>query len=155
MLALNAAIEAARAGEQGRGFAVVADEVRSLATRTQGSTNTIQQSITQLRSSADESVRVINNSMLKGTQTTEITSQAEESLHQVAIEISRLTQMNQQTSDAITHQEQSVTSIASSLSHLQALCQSAQEKIQQSEHTISALKLKQEDLALKMSKFKI
>ncbi|TYB06999.1 methyl-accepting chemotaxis protein, partial [Vibrio cholerae] len=147
LLALNAAIEAARAGEQGRGFAVVADEVRSLATRTQGSTNTIQQSITQLRSSADESVRVINNSMLKGTQTTEITSQAEESLHQVAIEISRLTQMNQQTSDAITHQEQSVTSIASSLSHLQALCQSAQEKIQQSEHTISALKLKQEDLA--------
>lgn len=128
LLALNAAIEAARAGEQGRGFAVVADEVRSLATRTQGSTNTIQQSITQLRSSADESVRVINNSMLKGTQTTEITSQAEESLHQVAIEISRLTQMNQQTSDAITHQEQSVTSIASSLSHLQALCQSAQEK---------------------------
>lgn len=155
LLALNAAIEAARAGEQGRGFAVVADEVRSLATRTQGSTNTIQQSITQLRSSADESVRVINNSMLKGTQTTEITSQAEESLHQVAVEISRLTQMNQQTSDAITHQEQSVTSIASSLSHLQALCQSAQEKIQQSEHTISALKLKQEDLALKMSKFKI
>ncbi|GHW41613.1 methyl-accepting chemotaxis protein [Vibrio cholerae] len=155
LLALNAAIEAARAGEQGRGFAVVADEVRSLATRTQGSTNTIQQSITQLRSSADESVRVINNSMLKGTQTTEITSQAEESLHQVAIEISRLTQMNQQTSDAITHQEQSVTSIASSLSHLQALCQGAQEKIQQSEHTISALKLKQEDLALKMSKFKI
>lgn len=155
LLALNAAIEAARAGEQGRGFAVVADEVRSLATRTQGSTNTIQQSITQLRSSADESVRVINNSMLKGTQTTEITSQAEESLHQVAIEISRLTQMNQQTSDAITHQEQSVTSIASSLSHLQALCQSAQEKIQQSEHTISALKLKQEDLALKISKFKI
>ncbi|WP_324256248.1 methyl-accepting chemotaxis protein [Vibrio cholerae] len=155
LLALNAAIEAARAGEQGRGFAVVADEVRSLATRTQGSTNTIQQSITQLRSSADESVRVINNSMLKGTQTTEITSQAEESLHQVAIEISRLTQMNQQTSDAITHQEQSVTSIASSLSHLQALCQSAQEKIQQSEHTISALKLKQEDLALTMSKFKI
>ncbi len=155
LLALNAAIEAARAGEQGRGFAVVADEVRSLATRTQGSTNTIQQSITQLRSSADEAVRVINNSMLKGTQTTEITSQAEESLHQVAIEISRLTQMNQQTSEAITHQEQSVTSIASSLSHLQALCQSAQEKIQQSEHTISALKLKQEDLALKMSKFKI
>ncbi|WP_367301977.1 methyl-accepting chemotaxis protein [Vibrio cholerae] len=155
LLALNAAIEAARAGEQGRGFAVVADEVRSLATRTQGSTNTIQQSITQLRSSADESVRVINNSMSKGTQTTEITSQAEESLHQVAVEISRLTEMNQQTSDAITHQEQSVTSIASSLSHLQALCQSAQEKIQQSEHTISALKLKQEDLALKMSKFKI
>ncbi|MEF2494261.1 methyl-accepting chemotaxis protein [Vibrio mimicus] len=155
LLALNAAIEAARAGEQGRGFAVVADEVRSLATRTQGSTNTIQESITQLRSSADESVRMINNSMLKGTQTTEITSLAEESLHQVAVEITKLTEMNKQTSVAITHQEHSVTNIASSVSHLQALCQSAQEKIQQSERTISSLKAKQDDLALKVSKFKI
>lgn len=155
LLALNAAIEAARAGEQGRGFAVVADEVRSLATRTQGSTNTIQESITQLRSSADESVRMINNSMLKGTQTTEITSLAEESLHQVAVEITKLTEMNKQTSVAITHQEHSVTNISSSVSHLQALCQSAQEKIQQSERTISSLKAKQDDLALKVSKFKI
>ncbi|EFH75903.1 methyl-accepting chemotaxis protein [Vibrio cholerae RC385] len=155
LLALNAAIEAARAGEQGRGFAVVADEVRSLATRTQGSTNTIQQSITQLRSSADESVRVINNSLSKGTQTTEITSQAEESLHHVATEITRLAEMNQQTSDAIAHQEHSVTNIASSVTHLQALCQSAQEKIQQSEQTIVAIKVKQDDLALKVSKFKI
>lgn len=155
LLALNAAIEAARAGEQGRGFAVVADEVRSLATRTQGSTNTIQESITQLRSSADESVRMINNSMLKGTQTTEITSLAEESLHQVAVEITKLTEMNKQTSVAITHQEHSVTNISSSVSHLQALCQSAQEKIQQSERTIASLKTKQDDLALKVSKFKI
>ncbi|MBU5885665.1 hypothetical protein JVW21_21425, partial [Vibrio cholerae O1] len=40
-------------------------------------------------------------------------------------------------------------------SHIQALCQSAQVKNQQSEHTISAIKLKQEDLSLNMSKFKI
>ncbi len=59
LLALNAAIEAARAGEAGRGFAVVADEVRNLAQSTQTATVEIQEMISQLQSSANSAVELM------------------------------------------------------------------------------------------------
>lgn len=90
LLALNAAIEAARAGEQGRGFAVVADEVRSLASKTQASTEEINNMIQHLTGGVSTAVEVINSGSSKAQTAREETQGSYNSLASVVKDITSI-----------------------------------------------------------------
>ena len=65
MLALNSSVEAVRAGEHGKGFALVANEIRKLADQSQKSADKINDLVSNIQTSINETVMVTE----EGTKT--------------------------------------------------------------------------------------
>jgi len=155
LLALNAAIEAARAGEQGRGFAVVADEVRTLASRTQDSTQEIQNMIERLQKGSEEAVAVMLSSKTVGEQTIVHSTSAGHSLDEIVSAVSAINNMNAQIALSAKEQNTVGESINENLMEILAESDKTAKAADASQETVAVLASNATELNGLIAQFKI
>jgi len=141
ILALNAAVEAARAGEQGRGFAVVAAEVRTLAQRSAGAAREIKQ--------------LINDSVEKVDNGTQLVSQAGLTMEEIVQSIRKVTDIMAEIATASQEQTSGIEQISLAISQMDHVTQQNASLVEEAAAASEAMMERSSALAKVVSVFKL
>ena len=141
ILALNAAVEAARAGEQGRGFAVVASEVRSLAGRS--------------ASAAKEIKTLIDDSVARVDQGTQLVGQAGNTMDEVVSSIRRVTDIMGEISAASREQSAGVSQVGEAVTQMDQATQQNAALVEEMAAAASSLNSQAQELVQSVAVFKL
>ncbi len=155
LLALNAAIEAARAGEQGRGFAVVADEVRKLAERTALSTDEIGQTLSAMRSSASQTVSVIDSAVDQVDSSVAGARQANQAMHHIGSSAEQIAGMVDNIAQAVSTQKTANHAISRDIAQIADMSQHNTELAASTEATAAQLVQLADDMAAVVGQYRV
>jgi len=155
LLALNAAIEAARAGEAGRGFAVVADEVRTLASRTQKSTQEIQETIERLQTGAGNAVKLIGSISERSEATVAETRKVNDALQRINQAVGTINDMNTQIASAAEEQTSVSETINQNIHEIVAITEQTAQGTYRAGLATQRLKALAEDMSDQVSRYRV